>query len=296
MGSNECTETFEPKCKVCQEYEDCENKPYKIETRGEGSMGRFGCTYPKEYQYVDDGADCPPLCTSCSCTRWDGKNYSNCRLVTKDRPCNGYCVKCEEDGQTAMPGFYTTHSDECAKYEKLDVETALGADVKVTDDQGSYAVLSVVGQLVGWAEASKFQDEATIVLSQGKSVILNGADIVFMDENAVGAFMSVLKLARSLGLQFVLASFSQNAKQTLQLTRMDKAIKYFDSVTEAVNFVLKETSVGMDGGVAFVIGEEDPVDFAVHGFAAVGLGFLLYGAYKHYCVKSEEDHVQLEMA
>merc|ERR1711994_102698 len=88
-----------------------------------------------EYEYVEGGANCPPLCTSCSCTRWNGSQYSNCRLVTKDRPCNAYCVKCKEDGTTAMPGLYTTHKDECAKYEgrgKLSA-TAFVTEIETVD-------------------------------------------------------------------------------------------------------------------------------------------------------------------
>lgn len=61
-----------------------------------------------------------PICTDCSCSGWDGSNYSNCWEVTHPhvKPCNGYCVKCEADGETPMPGLHTHHAAECAVYEQ----------------------------------------------------------------------------------------------------------------------------------------------------------------------------------
>merc|ERR1719242_843464 len=65
------------------------------------------CTRPKE-------------CVDCVCFGWDGSNYSNCH----EGPCtSGYCVKCENDGKTPMPGLYTKHPAECQKYEDSDLPT-----------------------------------------------------------------------------------------------------------------------------------------------------------------------------
>jgi len=53
-------------------------------------------------------------CVPCSCSRWSGENYSDCRPVTDANPCSGYCVQCEADGVTAIPGFWTEHEKHCA--------------------------------------------------------------------------------------------------------------------------------------------------------------------------------------
>jgi len=71
---------------------------------------------------TSDSDSGPKKCTSCSCTGWDGSNYSSCRKVTASRPCDGYCVQCESDGETPMPGSHTKHSEECARYESKDVD------------------------------------------------------------------------------------------------------------------------------------------------------------------------------
>jgi len=52
-------------------------------------------------------------CVACSCTHWSGENYSDCRPVTDENPCNAYCVQCEADGVTAIPGFWTEHGKYC---------------------------------------------------------------------------------------------------------------------------------------------------------------------------------------
>jgi len=59
-------------------------------------------------------ASTPNTCVPCSCSRWDGENYSNCRPVTDANPCKGYCVQCEADGVTAIPGPWTEHEKHCA--------------------------------------------------------------------------------------------------------------------------------------------------------------------------------------
>jgi len=59
-------------------------------------------------------------CTECSCYGWDGSNYSNCRQVTEDVPCDGYCVKCEADGTTPMPGAFAEMPEKCIEYENDD--------------------------------------------------------------------------------------------------------------------------------------------------------------------------------
>jgi len=56
-------------------------------------------------------------CTDCSCSDWDGSNYSNCRKVTRSNPCDGYCVQCQADGVTPMPGIHHQHEQQCALYE-----------------------------------------------------------------------------------------------------------------------------------------------------------------------------------
>jgi len=59
-----------------------------------------------------------PKCTRCSCMSWNKQKseYNNCLQYTGKCP-GGFCVKCEEDGTTPMPGFWQKHTKECAKYD-----------------------------------------------------------------------------------------------------------------------------------------------------------------------------------
>ena len=66
------------------------------------------------------------VCKSCSCSKWDGSDYSNCRVTTDSNPCNGYCVKCEADGVTPMPGGWMAHGEECNKYEAIAIKYESG--------------------------------------------------------------------------------------------------------------------------------------------------------------------------
>lgn len=54
-----CPPPKEPTCKVCTSDMDCKGNLFSITTYGEGSNGRFGCTYPETYEYVNESEKCP---------------------------------------------------------------------------------------------------------------------------------------------------------------------------------------------------------------------------------------------
>jgi len=76
------------------------------------------------------------LCLPCSCTKWDYKyrKYSNCHQITSNRNsschliesrynhphylANGFCVRCKQDGTTAMPDFQGRHDKYCVEYSR----------------------------------------------------------------------------------------------------------------------------------------------------------------------------------
>jgi len=56
------------------------------------------------------------MCTWCDCQKWDEPNYSDCHHVASKAEARRYAVRCEKDGSTPMPGFWTSHNEECKKY------------------------------------------------------------------------------------------------------------------------------------------------------------------------------------
>jgi hypothetical protein len=77
-------------------------------------------------------------CTRCSCKSFDKptKTYSQCSAVPTNSECSrGYCVKCESDGTTPMPGNYLKHAAECVNYENgsLSSETKVGKLQRLLD-------------------------------------------------------------------------------------------------------------------------------------------------------------------
>eukprot|EP00493_Phyllostaurus_siculus_P000574 UN00576 len=55
-------------------------------------------------------------CRWCDCVHWDGSNYSQCSPIPNKAAGMYHTVKCREDGVTPMPGLWTNHDAECAKY------------------------------------------------------------------------------------------------------------------------------------------------------------------------------------
>jgi len=56
------------------------------------------------------------MCTWCDCQKWDEPNYSDCHQVASKADAKRYAVRCEQDGSTPMPSFWTDHDEECKKY------------------------------------------------------------------------------------------------------------------------------------------------------------------------------------
>jgi len=59
-------------------------------------------------------------CMECTCSRYDEKNkqYSGCSQQRREYCKAGYCVRCEQNGFTSMPGFYTKHDQKCHDYSQ----------------------------------------------------------------------------------------------------------------------------------------------------------------------------------
>lgn len=53
-------------------------------------------------------------CRNCNCKNWDGATYSECRPITDSEPCTEFCVFCEEDGVTPLPGSIDQQRQTCS--------------------------------------------------------------------------------------------------------------------------------------------------------------------------------------
>merc|ERR1719193_230789 len=67
-------------------------------------------------------------CVECTCSGYDSKRskYYGCRRQNRYDCNKGFCVRCQQDGVTPMPGFYTRHNEECSAYSNR-VERGDGA-------------------------------------------------------------------------------------------------------------------------------------------------------------------------
>jgi len=70
--------------------------------------------------YCAFGSNGANHCVECTCKQWDSDTemYSDCYRQDRDSCSRGYCVRCEQDGTTPMPGDWTTHNDECKAYSE----------------------------------------------------------------------------------------------------------------------------------------------------------------------------------
>jgi len=111
-------------------------------------------------------------------------------------------------------------------------------ETKLTDFNG-INVLDVTGEIDVYT-APKFKEAINSVLSMGQNhLIINLAEVTYMDSSGFGALLSATKRLRPIGGTVNLVKCSGSINRILQITRLNTVFNTYDSIDEAVEAVKK---------------------------------------------------------
>lgn len=105
------------------------------------------------------------------------------------------------------------------------VETSSGRDI---------AIVSLPSRLDAAVVPQVSQDFAAMAGDRAQRIILNMANVTFLDSSGLGLMVSVLKQCRAGGGNCCLCCLSPEVASTLDLTALDTIFSYFLNVDAAI--------------------------------------------------------------
>jgi len=103
---------------------------------------------------------------------------------------------------------------------------------KFTSDE--YTIIALSGRLSG-ANAPEFKNRIREIIKAGKSrIILDMADVTFIDSSGLSALISGLKYAREAGGFLRLVALQDQAFKVIKLMLLDRVFEIYKNIDEAV--------------------------------------------------------------
>ncbi|WP_026535516.1 STAS domain-containing protein [Arthrobacter sp. H14] len=97
----------------------------------------------------------------------------------------------------------------------------------------SYAEVKGAGRL-NMVSAAKLREVVSDVVAGGSNhVVINMAEMDFMDSSGLGALIGCLKIARQAGGDLRIANVQSQVKMVLELTNMNRVLTPYDNVEAA---------------------------------------------------------------
>jgi anti-sigma B factor antagonist len=108
--------------------------------------------------------------------------------------------------------------------------------LRITDREvDGVSVLDIDGRIVLGDESTAFRERFKALLAAGKKkIVLNLANVTYIDSAGLGALMAVFNNARSQGAALKLANVGSKSKEVLQVARLIPFFDIFDSDSAAV--------------------------------------------------------------
>ena len=95
-------------------------------------------------------------------------------------------------------------------------------------------VLTVKGSIDTYTVRSLYQQLDVAVATKSSKLVVNLADVDFMDSSGLAALVQGMKKCRDRGGDLHLCNLQQPVRMILELTRLDKALEIFSSEDDAI--------------------------------------------------------------
>src|SRR5271154_4541642 len=102
-------------------------------------------------------------------------------------------------------------------------------------DVGGVTVLDIEGRIVLGEESNSFREKVKSLLAAGKkNIVLNLAQVSYIDSAGLGTLVATFHSARSQGAALKLVNLGTKFKEVLQVTKLMTVFDTYDSDTAAV--------------------------------------------------------------
>lgn len=107
----------------------------------------------------------------------------------------------------------------------------LKMETKLTE---GVTVVSCHGRILFGEEATALREELKSVLQSSRQIVLNLADVSYIDSGGLGTLVGVYSSARSAGADIKLAGLGQRLRDVLQVTKLVTVFEAYDSESAAI--------------------------------------------------------------
>lgn len=116
--------------------------------------------------------------------------------------------------------------------------------LRITDREVSgITVLDIEGRIVLGEESNSFRERVKSLLAAGKrKVVLNMANVSYIDSAGLGTLVATFHSARSQGATLKLANLGSKFREVLQVTKLMTVFDTYDSEAAAVQSFAKAAS------------------------------------------------------
>jgi anti-sigma B factor antagonist len=95
-------------------------------------------------------------------------------------------------------------------------------------------VVTCVGRIVFGEESTALRADLKRILATSKKVILNLADVTYIDSGGLGMLVGVYSSARASGADIKLCGLGQRVRDVLQITKLVTVFEVYDSEQQAI--------------------------------------------------------------
>jgi len=113
--------------------------------------------------------------------------------------------------------------------------------LRMTDrDVNGVTVVEIEGRIVLGEESNSFREKVKSLLSAGKKqIVLNMAQVSYIDSAGLGTLVATFHSARSQGATLKLANLGAKFKEVLQVTKLMTVFDTYDNETAAIQSFAK---------------------------------------------------------
>jgi len=104
-----------------------------------------------------------------------------------------------------------------------------------TRSQGDIVIIDCYGRIVMGEETALLRSQVKDLLNQSLQIVLNLADVNYIDSSGLGTLVGLYTSARNVGGEIKLASLTGRVKDVLHITKLGSIFEFYDTADEAAS-------------------------------------------------------------
>ena len=103
------------------------------------------------------------------------------------------------------------------------------------EKKGEVLIIALDGELMGGEESKRLQERVSQAIQEETCcIVVDMVEVKWMNSSGLGMLMASLTTLRGSGGDLKLANVSDRVRRPIEVTKLDKVIRMYDSLEEAV--------------------------------------------------------------